>query len=396
MSKVYLDHNATTPVAASIREELPKLIEVWGNPSSIHWLGRGPKNILRETRKAFAEAVGASPLEIIFNSGGSEANNTVIKGIFDQTSSEPQSKVFGRNHFMCSAVEHPSVLRTFMFLRERGADVDIIPVNRQGQLDLDFLKERLSERTALVSVMAANNETGTVFPIKEITQLVKAKGAYMHTDAVQALGKIPVQLNDWGVDFASFSAHKVYSLKGTGVLYARKGSHVTPLIHGGGQERYRRGGTENLLGIAALGVVVPEIKKTAEQSEMLSSLRDYFEKRVLAEISEVQVTAGESLRLPNTSSLVLQGCDGETMLMNLDIQGFAVSTGAACSSGNPEPSPVLLAIGLSRAEAQNSLRVTLGWHTTRQEIDLFIEALKETVLRLRTIEKEMMEKTDVF
>lgn len=383
----YFDHNATTPVCQEVRDALPELASAWGNPSSIHWGGRAPKNILRDSRKAVADAVGASPLEIIFTSGGSEANNMVVKGLFEYYQTAPfllaQQK--GRTHYMCSTVEHPSMIKTMEHLRSLGARVDFIPVNRQGEIDLEFFAAHLSSETALVSVMFANNETGTLFPVQKMAEMAHAKGALFHTDAVQAFGKVPVDLKALNVDFASFSGHKFYSIKGSGFLYAKKGNNVSSLIHGGGQERHRRGGTENTLGIGALGVVAQKISLVAEKVETMTKLRDHFEARVLAEISDVTVTAQETPRLPNTSSLVIEGADGETMLMGMDIKGYAVSTGAACSSGNPEPSPVLLAMGLSRSEAQNSLRVSIGWETTKLEIDGFIDVLKTVVERLRML-----------
>lgn len=383
----YFDHNATTPVSREVQEALPEIVSVWGNASSIHWAGRQPKNIIRDARKILADSIQAHPLEIIFTSGGSESNNTVLKGLFDYYQTAPfvtaDKKI--RTHYMCSAVEHPSIMKTMEHLKALGAEVDYIPVNRKGELDMAFFESRLSERTALVSVMCANNETGTLFPIKELAKKAHAVGALFHTDAVQMFGKLPLDVRDLDVDFASFSGHKFYSVKGTGFLYVKKGANVTSLIHGGAQERHRRGGTENTLGIGALGVAARRLSAVAEKAKELQTLRDYMEKRILAEISDVSVTAGETARLPNTSSLILQGVDGETMLMSLDIQGYAVSTGAACSSGNPEPSPVLLTMGLTRAEAQNSLRLSIGWETTLAEVDGFIEALKTVVQRLRTL-----------
>ncbi|MNK01276.1 Cysteine desulfurase [compost metagenome] len=386
----YFDHNATTPVCLEVREALVELAEGWGNPSSIHWGGRQPKNILRDARKAIAEAVGIHPLEIIFTSGGSEANNTVVKGLFDYYQTAPflMSHQKGRTHYMCSEVEHPSMMKTMEHLKLLGARVDFIPVNRRGEIDLKFYEEHLSEETALVSVMFANNETGTLFPIKQMAEMAHAKGVLFHTDAVQGFGKVPLNLYELNVDFASFSGHKFNSIKGSGFLFAKKGQNVTSLIHGGGQERHRRGGTENTLGIGALGIVAQRFPKIAENAKTMEVLRDHFEKRVLAEITDVTVTAGETPRLPNTSSLVLKGVDGETMLMSLDIKGYAVSTGAACSSGNPEPSPVLLAMGLTREEAQNSLRVSIGWETTLEQVNGFVEALKVVVTRLRSLKDD--------
>ncbi len=386
----YFDHNATTPVCAEVIAALPELAQSWGNPSSIHWGGRAPKNILRDARKSLADALGVSPLEIIFTSGGSESNNAVLRGVFEYNQTAPfiSPEQAGRTHFMCSSVEHPSVIKTMEHLKALGARVDFIPVNREGQLDMEFYKSHLSEETALVSVMLANNETGTLFPIKELAKLAHEKGALFHTDAVQGFGKIAINLSDLGVDFASFSGHKFYSVKGSGFLYSRKGSYLSSLIQGGGQERHRRGGTENTLGIGALGVVAKRLSQVSEKAKELQTLRDEMEQKILAEIPDVTLTAGETLRLPNTSSLVIKGADGETMLMSLDLMGYAVSTGAACSSGNPEPSPVLLAMGLSRGEAQNSLRLSLGWDTTREQVYGFIEALKTVVARLRSINKE--------
>ncbi len=391
-SFIYLDHNATTPVCGEVLEALPGFAAAWGNPSSIHQAGRMPKNIIRDSRKAIAESFKVSPLEIIFTVGGSEANNFVIKGIFEfyQLEQIQKLKVNGtskeiRNHYMCSAVEHPAVFKTLMYLKSMGAEVDIIPVNRRGEIDLEFYQSHLSEKTALVSVMMANNETGTLFPIEQMATMAHARGALFHTDAVQAFGKIEINLSALNVDFASFSGHKFNSIKGSGFLFAKRGTQLNPLIHGGAQERHRRGGTENTMGIGCLGVVAKRTAFIAEKAKSISKIRNHMESRILSEISDVTVTASETPRLPNTSSLVLLGVDGETMLMSLDLKGFAVSTGAACSSGNPEPSPALLAMGLSRDEAQNSLRVSLGWDTTLEQIESFVETLKSVVTRLRTL-----------
>lgn len=384
----YFDHNATTPVCAEVIQFVPEFLQAWGNPSSIHWAGREPKNILRNTRNELAKNLGCHPLELVFTSGGSESNNTIIKGVFEH--SQPH-----KLHFMCSAVEHPSVLKTMLHIKSLGARVDFIPVSREGEIDLEFFKDRLCDETALVSVMAANNETGTLFPIKELARIAHAHGALFHVDAVQMFGKLPFNLRELGVDFASFSGHKFYSVKGSGFFYTKKGTHFIPLIHGGGQERHRRGGTENILGIACLGVVAKMLPEVSSQAEKVAELRNHLEARVLKEIPEIHITAGESPRLPNTSSLVIPGVDGETLLMSLDIKGYAVSTGAACSSGSPEPSPVLLAMGLSREEAQSSLRLSLGWHNTLEQVNDFVETLKVVVARLRAIGTESGEKYHV-
>lgn len=387
-ARIYLDHNATTPISDDVRAHVPDWLDLWGNPSSIHGSGRGPKALLREAREKIAKLVGAGPLELIFTAGGSESNNLAVKGVFESfqnVESLARSGAKFRNHYLFSQVEHPSLIRTADYLRSRGARVDFIPVNRAGQLDLATFDRLLSDETALVSVMIANNETGQLFPIRELAERAHAHGALFHTDGVQALGKIPVDVRELGVDLASFAGHKFYSLKGAGFLYARRGVQLESLIHGGGQERHRRGGTENALAIAALGLMAEKKDEVASRAEEMRALRDHFEARVKKEIPFATVTGEESLRLPNTSSLVIAGVDGEIMLMNLDIKGFSVSTGAACSSGSPEPSPVLLAMGLSRNEAQSSLRVGLGWSTTREQVDAFTDALVEVVKHLRSI-----------
>lgn len=384
----YFDCNATTPIDPDVVEALPSLLSAWGNASSIHWAGREPKNILRDTRKDLAMALNCSALEIVFTSGGTESNNTVIRSAFEWGVKN------NRHHFVCSAVEHPAVIKALKHLENFGAKVDLIPVSREGVLDLAFLKSVLSEKTALVSVMAANNETGTVFPIAEVARLAKSVNALVHTDAVQALGKLPIQLSELQVDYASFSAHKFYALKGTGFLFVRKNAPFVSLLDGGAQERHRRGGTENILGIGALGVMAKKLGQVSAVTERIAKLRDIFEARVLAEIPEVTVNSAQVQRLPNTSSMLIKGVDGETLLMSLDIKGFAVSTGAACASGNPEPSPVLLAMGLTRAEAQNSLRVSIGWQHTEDEIHQFVDVLKTVILRLRQIEKQQNDKSE--
>jgi cysteine desulfurase len=381
MKLIYLDHNATTPLFPETFKFLEDNLSVFGNPSSIHWAGRKAKALVRDSRHFLSRFLEVSPLEIIFTSGASESSNAVIKTTFWHSS---------KKHFMCSEVEHPSVIKTMQYIQGLGARVDFIPVDRNGMIDLEFYKNHLTQDTALVSVMLANNETGNIFPIKEMARLAHEKGALFHTDAVQALGKLHLSLKDLNVDYASFSGHKFYSIKGTGLLYSKKGVPQISFIHGGAQERYRRGGTENLLGIASFGEMAriavssgPDFiqKKTDE----LKLLRDHLESRILSEISDVKINSSSTPRLTNTSSLVLNQVDGETLLMNLDIKGYAVSTGAACSSGNPEPSPVLLAMGLSREEAQCSLRVSLGWENSLSDINQFIEDLKISVSKIRAI-----------
>lgn len=376
-SRVYFDHNATTPVHPDILAKVPEWLESWGNPSSIHWGGRQPKAVLREARANIGKVLGVQPLELIFTAGGSEANNLALKGLaFSKLAST-------RKHIIISNVEHPSVRKAAEFLRDQGFKLDYVKACREGQMDLDGLRSLVTEQTLLVSVMLANNETGHIYPLKEISEIVHAKGALLHCDATQALGKMPFNLKELGIDLATISGHKFYALKGSGCLFVRKGINLTSLIHGGGQERGRRAGTENTMAIASLGLMCAKSSEVAMQADRIRELRDYLEARMVKEIEGVTINGPKGLRLPNTSSTCIEGVDGETLLMNLDVRGFAVSTGAACSSGNPEPSPTLLAIGLTREEAQSSLRLSLGWRNTREEVDRFVTELIAVVERLR-------------
>lgn len=377
--RVYLDHNATTPLAAELVPLINKWTGAWGNPSSIHFNSRGPKALMREARTNVAALIGASSLEIIFTSGGSESNNLVLKGVLG-----PWRRDLKRDTLIISSVEHPSVEQTAQHLQSYwGIKVIRIPVCRDGELDFEFYEKSLSERVALVSVMAANNETGHLFPIQKMAKAAHAVGALFHSDGVQMLGKMPVDVKKWDVDFASFAGHKFYSLKGCGFLYAKKGNRMESLIHGGGQERHRRAGTENTLAIASMGHMAKKKDLIPQMYEVTKALRDSMEGAILASIDGVHVTGDGGKRLPNSSNMIIDGVDGETLLMNLDLEGFSVSTGAACSSGNPEPSPVLLAMGLTRREAQNSLRISLGWGTTQDDLDRFVQALQKVVKRIR-------------
>lgn len=384
--RVYLDHNATTPPLASISRSLLDWLEVWGNPSSIHWAGRGPKTILRETREKLAAGLGCHPLELVFTSGGTESNNLVLRGTLDYYIR--QGRQLNKIHLITSAIEHPSVKKTLEEIEKLGARVTRIAVNRDGVFDWETFESSFTPDTVLVSVMAANNETGTILPIAKIVKFAQEKGVRVHTDAVQALGKISINLQKWGVDFASFSAHKFHALKGSGWLYVKKNAPLSTQITGGGQERHRRGGTENILGIRSIKEITPYLSQVGEVFPLLTDLRNHFEQKVRQELDGITVTGETSPRLPNTSSLVIKGVDGETLLMRLDLAGYAVSTGAACSSGSPEPSPVLLAMGLSREEAQSSLRVSFGWENTLEEVETFVLVLKEIVSHLRTLKAE--------
>lgn len=384
-SRVYLDHNATTPIDQELAGYIGGILQYWGNPSSIYSSAREPKRILRETRKMLADILGTHPLELIFTSGGSEANNLALKGLLGHLST------LDKRTLITTAVEHPSVLNTAKAIGSLpGWDVEIIPVNREGDLDIECYHNVLkSKNVGLVSIMAANNETGVIHPIKKLCAMAHEYGALFHCDAVQFFGKNNFYLKDWNVDMASISAHKFYALKGCGVLYCRKGLPLESLIHGGGQERSRRAGTENILAIASLGFMLGKMPDVLEKLEKQKSLRDHFESEILKKISGVEITAGKQPeRLCNTSHLVISDVDGENLLINLDLKGFEVSTGAACSAGSPEPSPVLLAMGLTKAEAQSSLRVSFGKDNTLEEVDAFIKTLVEVVQKLRDLRAE--------
>ena len=378
---IYMDFNATTPPDPGLREVLDQWLGQWGNPSSIHQHGRGPKKILRDSRRTLAEFLNCHPLELIFTSGGSESNNLAIKGSLAALKSIHPHKdkvIFG-------AIEHPSVMAQKEYLQKIGYEVVTIPVDRFGQYDLNFYKQIIDERVALVSVMLANNEVGVLAPIKEMVSIAHSVGAYFHSDCVQALGKINFRLKDLGVDLASFSGHKVYALKGCGLLFCNKGTPLEPQILGGAQERHRRAGTENVLAVASLAWSIAQLK-TDQLYEQMKGLRDSLEAQLVEKIEGVEIFAQNQKRLPNTTSLCIAGVSGEAMMMNLDIRGFSVGTGAACSSGNPEPSPVLLAMGIPRAKAQSSLRITIGKMTTDQQINDFVRNLVEVVSHLRNLQ----------
>ena len=380
--RVYLDHNATTPVCAALIPHIQNWIEAWGNPSSIHQSGRKPKALMREARQNLANAFGVSQLELIFTSGGSESNNLVLKSVVESE----MEKESPRRTLIISDVEHPAIRVTAEYLTQKY-DLKLlkIPVNRDGLMEVAFYDKALSDDVLLVSVMTANNETGHIFPIKSLAKKAHDVGALFHTDAVQALGKLEVNLKDWDVDFASFSGHKFYALKGSGLLYVKKGNAFPSQIFGGGQERHRRAGTENTLAIASLGFMATQLDQLNERSEEMQKLRDSLESQIVEKITGVRITGAGNPRLPNVSSMKIEDIDGETLLMNLDIEGYSVSTGAACSSGNPEPSPVLLAMGFSRAEAQSSMRIGLGWGNTQEEIDGFVTSLEKVVTRVRSL-----------
>lgn len=376
---VYLDYNATTPVHEDVKGQLSAWAEAWGNASSIHQHGREAKKLLRDARQNMATLIGAHPMEIIFTAGGSESNNQAIKSF--QFCEEAKT----RNEIISTRVEHPSVLRTLEFMQEQGFVVHYVDVDKQGRINEAQYQTLLCDKTLLVTIMTANNEIGTLFPIESLAQMAKAVGSYFHTDAVQALGRTSFSVKDSAIDMASFSGHKFYALKGAGVLFNRRGTPVHSHLHGGGQERGRRAGTENTLAISSLGYMAKQLLDVSVPVERMARLRDMMESQIISQIQDCEVVASQSKRLPNTSCLVIRGVHGESLLMSLDVKGFSVSTGAACSSGSPEPSHVMAAIGLSDSDAQSTLRVSLGWTTTEDEVKQFIETLVGVVSHLRSL-----------
>ena len=380
-NRVFLDHNATTKPRLSAIKGAEKALKHWGNPSSVHQNASKAKNLLWEARQNLSHFLNCHPLEIIFTSGASEANNQAIKSLFQNL-----KKIDQRNELIISSVEHPSVLYTADFLSQQGFTVHKIPVSKQGFLDEAFLEKYLGEKTLLVSIMSANNETGIIFPIEKWVKKVQSAGALFHSDMVQVLGKKKISLKDLNLDLASFSAHKCYSLQGCGVLYCKKGIALDSFIHGGPQERQRRAGTENLTGITAFGEVAKEEDFILKESQKLKTLRDNMEKYVLSHLKKVEVIGSKAPRIDNTSCLYLSDVPGETLLMNLDLKGISISVGSACGSGKMESSSVLMAMGFTQKSALSSIRISLGIETTKDQIDYFQKSLVESVNRLRNLE----------
>lgn len=385
-SNIYFDFNATTPVAAEVVDRLGEWVQWWGNPSSIHHHGRGPKKIMREARRSMAQVLGVHPLEIVFTSGGSESNNLAIQGFLSAIKTRDPK----RKKVIIGSIEHPSVLKQIPWIESMGFEVLKIPVNPQGEYDLDFYHSHLNDSVALVSVMYGNNEVGVLSPLKDMVEKAHQVGAFFHSDLVQCLGKKTFSLQELNVDLASFSSHKVYALKGSGFLYVKKGTPLEPILFGGAQERGRRAGTENVLAIASLSFMVEKSQPQVFE-ETIGPLRDFFESEISSQIEGVEILGAKQPRLANTSCFCVSGVSGESLLMNLDIRGFSVGTGAACSSGNPEPSPVLLAMGLTHEQAQSSLRISMGRSTSKEQVQALVKNLVEVVAHLRALQMEMEE-----
>lgn len=378
---IYLDNAATTKSKKEVVEAmLPYLSEDYGNPSSVYQMGNAAKAAITSARQKAASLLHVPATSIYFTSGGSESDNWVLQDCFHRALLHGEK----HPHIITSSIEHPAILNTCHFLEELGAQVTYLPVDSNGFVNPEDVKTAIRPETVLISVMTANNEIGTIEPIQEIGEIAKEAGIPFHTDAVQAFGQIPLDLSKLPVDFLSASGHKIYGPKGVGLLYIREGLPVRSLIHGGGQERNRRAGTENVAGIVGFGKACELAEKTlAERMEEESELRDYLISRLLTEIPGTRLNGGRTKRLPNNVNIIFPGLRGESILISLDIMGIEASSGSACTAGSLDPSHVLLALGLSGEEARGELRLTLSDETTKEEIDTTVDALKKIVSRLR-------------
>ncbi len=376
---IYLDNNATTKVAEEAVEAMrPFLCDYYGNPSSMHSFGGAVENKIRNARKQIAGLLGCEPSEIVFTSGGTESDNAAIKGTL--------AAAGDKRKVITTRVEHPAVLATCRELENHGYDVVEIAVDGKGLLDIDELEKQIDDDTAVVSVMWANNETGVIFPVERIAQIVKSKGAIFHTDAVQAVGKIPINLQDNPIDLLSLSGHKLHSPKGIGVLYIRKGTRISPFIVGGHQEANRRAGTENVPSIIALGRAC-EIasEKIADENTRVKKLRDKLESALLKSCAGAMLNGDKDSRLPNTTSISFEFVEGEAILLMLDQLGICASSGSACTSGSLEPSHVLRAMGVPFTCAHGSIRFSLSRYNSEDEIDFVIENMPKIINRLRQL-----------
>jgi cysteine desulfurase len=380
MNVIYLDNNATTKVAPEVVDAmLPYLSEYYGNPSSMHSFGGNVAEKIKEARENVANLIGATADEIVFTSCGTESDSTAIRAAIE---SYPD-----RKHIVTSRVEHPAIKNLYETLSKKGYRVTFVPVDSQGRLDLDYLYKSLSKDTAVVSLMWANNETGVIFPIEEISQKIKDRGIVFHTDAVQAAGKIPIDVDETGVDLLSLSGHKLHAPKGIGVLYIRKGTKFAPFMIGGHQERGRRGGTENVASIIALGKAAELAQKHLDEDgyEHIGRLRDKLETALLARISHSMINGDREHRLKNTTSIAFEYVEGEAILLMMNEHGICASSGSACTSGSLEPSHVLRAMGVPFTAAHGSIRFSLSRYTTEEEIDTVIENTPPIIERLRSM-----------
>ena len=378
--RVYLDNNSTTPIDLRVAAAMePYIREVFGNPSNIHSFGRECSEGMAVAREQVAAFLGASPDEIFFTGGGSESDNWAVKGT-------AHARADRGKHVICSSIEHSAVLESCRYLESLGFRATFLPVDRYGLVDPEDVKRSLTRETALVSVMLANNEIGTIEPVAEIARICREAGVTSHTDAVAAAGKMRVDVNELGVDLLTISGHKLQGPKGVGALYIRKGVTIHPLVHGGHQERGLRGGTENVIGIAGLGRACEILRaEWQENAEHERRLRDRLEQAIVARVPEILLDGHPTRRVPNVCHLSVGYVEGEALLMNLDMEGIAVASGSACSTGSAEPTPTIKAIGVPPLFANSPVRMSLGPGTTEAEIDYTIEVFERVVARLRSI-----------
>lgn len=383
MTRLYLDHNATTPLDPAVVDRMTAVLrEDFGNPSSVHSFGQGTKSIVDEARSSVAALIGAEPTEVIFTGGGTESDNFALRGAAEAM------EAAGRRHLIATAIEHEAVLNTLKALARRGWRTTLLPVDATGVVAPDALREALTDDTTIVSVMHANNEVGTIQPVAELARIARERGALMHTDAVQSAGKIPVDVRTLGVDLLSISAHKMNGPKGVGALWLRRGVRLTPLLTGGRHERGRRAGTENVAGIAGFGVAAAiAARKMDADAARMSALRDRLEGEVLRAVPGTAVNGGGSPRVPNTTNISFERVEAESLLIALDLEGIAVSTGSACSSGTLEPSHVLKAMGFPAHRTQNSIRFSLGMGNSVADIDRLLAVLPGVVEKLRNLSR---------
>jgi cysteine desulfurase len=381
MPRIYLDHNATTPPSDAVIERMGEILrEEFGNPSSVHHFGQRAKAAIDDARTSVAALIGADPGEIVFTGGGTEGDNLAIRGVAEAL------EVGGRKHLIASAIEHEAVLNTLKALARRGWKTTLLPVDESGIVSPDALTSAIDDDTALVSVMHANNEIGTIQPVAELARVARERRAVFHTDAVQSAGKIPLDVKTLGVDLLSISAHKFYGPKGVGALWIRRGLRLQAPITGGKQERNRRAGTENVAGIVGMGVAAREaLAKMRDEATRLSALRDRLEEGVLRHVTGTSVNGARAPRVPNTTNISFERTEAESLLIALDLAGIAVSTGSACSSGTLEPSHVLKAMGFPAHRTQNSIRFSLGSHNAEADIDRVIAVLPGIVEKLRNL-----------
>ena len=381
-NRIYLDHAATTPVSKTVLEAmLPFFTEIPGNASAVYATGREARKAVEKARRQVAAAIGAEPREILFTGGGSESDNLAVKG----TAFALQGK---GKHIITTAIEHHAVLNTCEWLEKQGFEVTYLRPDAEGRIDPQDVRNALREDTILISVMAANNEIGTIEPTAEIGAIAREAGVTFHVDAVQAAGAVPIGVNAWNADLLSLSAHKFYGPKGVGALYVRRGVRIDPLIHGGEQERGLRAGTENTAGIVGMGQAIEEAAAALEEnSRKTSFLRDRLTEGILNNLPDVKLNGPREGRLPNNCSVCFERVDGEALLLRMDLAGIAGSAGSACTAGSQETSHVLKAIGLTEEEARGSLRLTTGPENTEEEIDETVRAVKEIVEDLRKMYK---------